>query len=162
MNHQAPQQTLAFYRVVYSIETVKEWLSRKNPEVDYFVFDSFFPATADPSRPMLLCCFTLNSQEGYLNPYTPDLLDAYPGEIVLIAGPVKLTGNLLSRDTMETLLSNADDNFLLFTPNLDPHQQVIYTVTPFQRTEAGDVLDSTSINTNPSPPATAMANVAVS
>jgi hypothetical protein len=63
---------------------------------------------------------------------------------------------------MEMLLSNSDNNFLLFTPNLDPHQQVIYTVTPFQRTETGDVLDSTSINTNPSPPATAMVQVAVS
>jgi hypothetical protein len=162
MKHPSNLQTLAFYRVEYAIQQVKLWLN--DADLDYFVFDNFFPATEDPCRPMLLCCFTRSSQGGYFNPYNPDLLTAYPGEVVQVEGPVKLTGNLVSAEDMRSLVErrDPDNNFLLFTPQLDQHQQMMYTVIPFKRTPTGDVFDSSSLNTNPSPPATAMVTVAVS
>jgi len=70
--------------------------------------------------------------------------------------PVKLTGNLVTADDMRNLLANSNlQQLLLFSPSLNSHQQVDYTIRPFQRTAAGDVFDDGSIKTNPSPPATA-------
>jgi len=156
MNNDQNLQPLAFYRLQYALDQVRYWLEQK--EFERFVFDPYYPATEDPNRPIYLCCFAQNEEGGYYNSYNPDILEPYPGEVLLLNGPLKLTANLVTKDQMNTLLKNSssEDNYLLFTPAVDVHAQVYYTITAFQHTATGDVLDSGSIDTNPSPPATAM------
>jgi hypothetical protein len=156
MNNDQNFQSLAFYRLEYSIDQVKFWLRQNG--MDCFVFNPFFPGTEDPARPIYLCCFARDAEGNYLNPYTPDLLAPYPNQVLQLSGPLKLTANLVWADDMQNLLkdSNPDDNFLLFTPAVDAHGQVYYQIQPFQHTASGDVLDNSSIDTNPSPPATSM------
>lgn len=156
MNHGQTLQSLAFFRLEYAIDQVKYWLSQS--DMENFVFDFFFPATEDPNTPIYLCSFAQNGQGGFLNPYNPDLLAPYPGEVLLLGGPLKLTGSVVAEVEMQQLLdgTSPDDNFLLFTPTVDAHGQVYYGIKPFQRTATGDVFGSGSINTNPSPPATSM------
>jgi hypothetical protein len=156
MNHDQNLQSLAFFRLEYAIDQVKYWLMQ--PDIEHFVFDFYFPATEDPNRPIYLCCFAQNSQGGFLNPYNPDVLAPYPGEVLMLGGPLKLTGSLVAAADMQQLLAGTspDDNYLLFAPTVDEHGQVYYGIKPFQRTATGDVFGSGGINTNPSPPATAM------
>lgn len=154
-------QFLAFFRLEYALDKVRHWLHQ---DIDCFVFDSYFPATEDPGRPLYLCCFARKGDE-YLNAFDPDLLAPYPGEIVQLAGPLKLTANLVMADAMKDFLSKLDDedNFLIFTPAVDTHGQVYYAISALQHTDTGDTVDTDggSITSNPSPPATAMVAVKV-
>lgn len=155
MNNDQNLQPLAFSRLEYSINQVNYWLSQEG--MDYFVFDAYFPGTEDPNRPIYLCCFAQNNEGGFFNPYNPDVLAPYPGQVLMLAGPLKLTGSVVSVTQMLSILPpGSPNNYLLFTPVLDAHGQIYYTIQPFYRTATGDVIDSGSINTNPSPPATAM------
>lgn len=154
-------QYLSFFRLEYALDQVRHWLHQ---DIDCFVFDSYFPATEDPNRPLYLCCFA--QKEGtYLNAYQPDLLMPYAGEILQLAGPIKLTANLVTADAMKDYLHGLDDedNFLVFTPAMDAHGQVYYTISALQHTDTGDMVDTDggTINSNPSPPATAMTAVKV-
>jgi hypothetical protein len=157
MNPDQNLQYLAFPRLEYAITQVNFWLGQ---EIDYFVFVSYFPATEDPNKPLYLCCFA-QKDGGYLNSYNPDLLAPYPNEVLMLAGPLKLTSNLVSAEAMANFLKtiNSDDNFLLFTPQVDGYGQVSYAITAFQHSDTGDVFDSGSLNTNPSPPATEMVEI---
>lgn len=152
--HQTLHQTLNFHRVEYPIALVQHWLDFI--DLKSFVFDFYFPETEDPGRPILLCCFARDAQ-GYKNPFHPDVLAPYAGEVQVCVGPVKLTGSLVLADDMRSFLAvcNPADNYLLFTPTLDAHRQVQYIIRALQRTDTGDVVGDTSITTNPSPPATA-------
>ncbi|HVU95434.1 MAG TPA: hypothetical protein VHE34_09425 [Puia sp.] len=155
MNNDQNLQHLALCRLEYSIDQVNYWLGQQG--MAYFVFDEYFPATQDPNRPIYLCCFAQNDEGGYFNAYNPDLLAPYPGQVLMQAGPLKLTGSVVSVDQMLSILPpGSNNNYLLFTPVVDPHGQIYYSIQPFYRTATGDVLGSGSINTNPSPPATSM------
>jgi|GEM_PF-1302326 len=156
MNHQHSIQTLAFERVEYPVRQVRQWLGYT--DLDCFVFDFYFPVTKNPARPITLCCFACNTLPGYYNAYDPDLLAPYPGGLLELSGPLKLTGNLVTAANMRAFLASIDpaDNFLQFSPLLDEHRQVRYSIRAFRRTPAGDIFDGGTINTNASPPATAI------
>ena len=155
MNQDHNLQQLAFYRLEYSIDQVRYWLG--NSDLENFCFEPYFPATEDPNRPLYLCCFAQNNEGVYIAPYEPDLLAPYPGGVVVLTGPLKLTGSVVPADAMRNLINeNEDDNWLLFTPVVDEYRQVYYTIQTLKRTATGDVLGGGTINSNPSPPATSM------
>jgi hypothetical protein len=53
MNPDQNLQYLAFFRVEYPLDMVRNWLKLG---IDCFVFDAYFPATEDPNRPIVPMC----------------------------------------------------------------------------------------------------------
>lgn len=159
MNHHYPLTTLKFSWLEYPVSDIDRWMSQIG--LDCFVFNFFFPATADPERPIHLCCFAhkiVGGQSSFLNPDNPDILTPYRYNALLLNGPVRMAANLVSVASMNILLpgGNSKKDHLLFVPALNNQNQVYYTITGFQRTDHGDIFDDQSIDTNPSPPATSL------
>ena len=164
MNLETPLQTLKFLWVKWPIAQVEYWLNYPTPGLDYFLFDFHFPATTDASRPLGLCAFAHNTTPGYFNPYSPDVLEPYESNALLLSGPLKLTSNMLSVADIRALLQQdpSPKEFLLFTPHLNKDRQLYYTVTAESAGLKGSVVSKTAAvpqsgggtDTNPSPPAT--------
>lgn len=149
-------QSLDFNQVKYSIEQIKHWLNNFN--VDVFVFYNHFSSIGNPNPAMQLCCYVLNSS-GYLNPNNPDILESTSGD-VLEMDCVNLTANLVNGAEMSAYLQQHPDcNYLLFTPSMFDNCQVMYTIQAVIISDTQTTPANGFLNTNPSPPATAMIDV---
>ena len=158
MNHEHPLQTLSFNWVVYPVSEISQWLNDQNPVIDFFVFDLYFPAgQVSEVWPMKLCSFAFSKASGCCNPDNPDLLPSYECNTLVVNGPLQLSANQVQAQLLRELLIDPKGSFenLLFIPYLDLSQRVYYTIYGMKQTPTGMVLSDGSVDTNPSPPATA-------
>ena len=157
MNHEHPLQTLSFHWVVYPVSEISQWLNDQNPVIDFFVFDLYFPACKDETRPIELCSFAFSKTAGCQNPNNPDVLPSYESNTLVVNGPLQLSANQVAAQLLRNLLIDPKGSFdqLLFIPYLDLSQRVYYTIYGLKKTVTGMVLSDGSVDTNPSPPATA-------
>ena len=154
MNHEHPLQTLSFHWVVYPVSEIAKWLS--DPTVDIFVLDLYFPACSDEARPIWLCAFAFQSKN-CCNANSPDILKPYESNTLVVNGPLQLSANMVQAQLLRDLIGGPQGGYehLLFIPYLDRSQRVYYTIYGMKRSPTGMVLSDGSVDTNPSPPATA-------
>ncbi|SEB15062.1 hypothetical protein [Pedobacter hartonius] len=165
-------QTLKFYWLKYEVSDIREMINN-SPGIDNFVFTYYFPNTADEDKPIQLIAYAhMDSKDPVEARYSDyyDTLEVYNSNALEAGGPLMMSNNILSLNSMQALINSMGPNgdkpeFLVFVPNVNNSGHVYYDIVAYTRRGGeesplpgnGSIIDTT----NPSPPATLQEQSAV-